>query len=118
MTNTLSADDVREKKVDRDSSGELIAETHTIDWGGEDKEVETRPITTGVINELSHIDDEIANLEPKAVHEAFKTLYLKPDPSTFDESDIKDLEFQYLEALMEPLDKQMSQNIGEGEGNR
>jgi hypothetical protein len=30
---------------------------------------------------------------------------------------MQDLEFQYLEALMKPLDEQMSESIGESEGN-
>jgi len=117
MTDTLSANDVKEKTVKRGSDGELIPETHTIDWGGEEKQVKTVPITTGKINELSHIDEAIQSLEPKAVLEAFNTLYIEPDPSTFDLGDIQDLEFQYLEALMKPLDKQMSESIGDVEGN-
>jgi len=117
MTDTLSASDVKEKTVKRDSDGNLLPETHEIDWGGEPKVVKTVPITTGTINQLSHISDEIQNLEPQAVLEAFEALYIEPDPSTFDLGDIQDLEFQYLEALMKPLDEQMSETIGNTEGN-
>jgi hypothetical protein len=117
MTDTLSPNDVSEKTVKRDSDGELIPETHEIDWGGESKTVKTVPITTGVVNELSHIDDEIAELKPSAVYTAFETIYVEPDPSELSENDIEDLEFQYLEALMSPLDDQMSEDIGGNEGN-
>jgi len=117
MTDTLSADDIKDKTVDRGPDGELIPEEHEIDWGGETKVVKTVPITTGVVNQLSHIDEEIANLEPKAVHEAFETLYVEPSPDTFDVGDIQDLGFEYLEALMKPLDENMSMDIGDEKGN-
>lgn len=118
MADTLSTKDVQEKTVKRDSEGALIPEKHEIDWGGETKVVETKPITTGLINELSAIDEEIANLKPKAVHEAMQTIYISPDPNEFTVEDVRDLEFQYLEALMKPLDEQMEENIGDVEGNR
>jgi len=116
MTDTLSADDVKEKSVKRDSNGEIIPETHEIQWGDDTKTVKTVPITTGVINELSSLDEEIANLQPEAVHEAFKSLYVEPDPNTFSEQDIRDLDFEYMRALMEPLDSKIEESIGE-EGN-
>ena len=117
MSDTLTADDIKDKTVERGPDGELIPDSHEINWGDETKTVKTVPITTGVINRLSHIDDEIANLEPKAVHEAFETLYVEPSPDTFTVEDIQDLDFEYLEALMQPLDKNMSMDIGD-EGNR
>jgi len=116
MSDKLTVDDVNEQTVRRDSNGDLIPETHEIEWGDDTKTVETVPITTGVINELSHIDDEIMNLEPQAVYEAFRAIYVTPDPSEFSVKEIQDLEFQYLEALMSPLDEQMSEDI-ESEGN-
>jgi len=116
MTDTLNADDVKEKTVKRGSDGEILPEEHEIDWGGETKTVKTVPITTGVINELSHIDEEIANLKPEAVHEAFTNLYVEPDPEAFSEDDIRDLGFEYMRALMEPLDAKIEESIGE-EGN-
>jgi hypothetical protein len=115
MTDTLSTDAVKDKTVKRNGSGELIPETHTIDWDGEDMTVKTVPITTGVVNELSHIDDEIMNLQPQAVHEAMQAIYVEPDFDEFTVEDVADLELKYLEALMEPLDKQLSENV---KGNR
>lgn len=117
MPDKLGAEDVESAVIDRDEDGEIIPEEHVIDWGGEERRVETKPITTGLINELSHIDDAIADLEPEAVYEAFQTIYVEPYVDYFDESDIKDMEFQYLEALMQPLDEQMEENIGGGSGN-
>lgn len=117
MPDKLGAEDVESAVIDRDEDGEIIPEEHVIDWGGEERRVETKPITTGLINELSHIDDAIADLEPEAVYEAFQTIYVEPYIDYFDESDIKDMEFQYLEALMQPLDEQMEENIGGGSGN-
>jgi len=117
MTDTLSADDVAEKTVKRDSDGELIPEEHEIQWGDETKVVKTVPITTGVVNELSHIDDEITALEPEAVHEAFQTIYVEPDPETFTVGDIQDLELPYLKALMQPIDEKIDETIGDESGN-
>lgn len=117
MSDTLSADDLKEKTVKRDSDGDLIPEEHEIPWDDDTKTVKTVPITTGVINELSHIDEEIADLKPAAVHEAFQTLYVEPSPDTFTEADIEDLPFEYLEALMQPLDDNMSEmDIGGEDG--
>jgi len=113
MTDKLTTDDVSEKTIDRGPDGELIPVEHEIEWGTETKTVETVPITTGVINQLSHIDDAIVELEPAAVHEAIQEIYVTPDPERFTVEDIRDLELQYLEALMSPIDRQIDEEIGE-----
>jgi hypothetical protein len=118
MTDSLTTDDIEQQTVKRDSDGELIPEEHEIDWGGETKTVKTKPITTGLLNELSHIDDGIVNLDPSAVYEAIKTVYLDPDPAEFTEADIRDLEGEYLNALMSPIDAQIDESVGDTEGNQ
>jgi len=118
MTDTLTADDVQAETVERGADGELVPEPHEIQWGDTTKTVETKPVTTGIINQLSGIDEEIQRLEPAAVKEAMDVLYVSPDPAQFSVGDLQDLPFARLESLMAPLDEQMGAELGEdAEGN-
>lgn len=117
MSDALTADDLKKETVERGPDGELVPERHTIQWGGKEKTIKTKPVTTGVINQLSHIDEEIQRLEPAAVKEAMEVLYVEPDASQFSVGDLQDLPFSRLEALMQPLDEQMSSELGDAEAD-
>jgi hypothetical protein len=113
----LSVDDLNEKKAKRDSEGNLVGNTHEIDWYGETKHVRTKPITTGLLNELSELDDGINNLEPEAVHEAIQTLYLTESIRNLTVQDISDLEAGALKRLLQPLEDEVDAEFGEVDEN-
>lgn len=117
MSDTLSIDDVEKDVKERDSDGELLPETHTIEYNGEQKDVKTVPLVTGTINKLSHVDDEIANLEPSAVLEALQELYIEPDFSGWTEGKVEAYDVERLSELLAPLDEKVEEDIGETEGN-
>jgi hypothetical protein len=116
MTNELTVDDIEEGQAERGSDGELIAEEHTIPWGDDEKVVKTKPITTGLLNELSHTDEEIRNLDPHAVQEALQMIYLTDAVLSMSVDDIRDLKAPRLNALLSPLEEQIEASIG-GQGN-
>lgn len=121
MPDTLTVEDVQEETVERGADGELIPEEHVIQWGDGEKKVKTKPITTGVINQLSHIEEGILELEPSAVKEAMEEIYVEPDASQFSATDLQDLPFTRLKALMKPIDKRIKDEVGgaeAGEGNQ
>jgi len=117
MTDTLTPDDIKDETVERGPDGDLKPQRHTIEWGDETKEVVTRPVTTGTMNRLSDVDEGIMNLDPEAIKEAMDVLFIDPDPEQYTADVLRDLPFERLEALMDPVDKQMEANVGGGSGN-
>jgi hypothetical protein len=113
----ISTDDLQEGIAKRDSDGELIADTHEIDWFGSTKVIKTKPITTGLLNELSDVDEAIADLDPEAVYEAFQTIYLSESILALSVDDIRDMKSTGLNALLKPLEEQVETDFDGDEGN-
>lgn len=113
----ISTDDLKEGIAQRGDDGELIPETHEIDWFGTTKVVKTKPITTGLLNELSSLDSAIADLEPQAVYEAFQTIYVTESVLNLTVADIDDMKGKALTSLIQPLEDAVEDNFGDGEGN-
>lgn len=116
MPREISSDDLTDRIAKRGDDGELVPEKHEIEWGDETVVVKTKPITTGLVNELSHIDDEIATLKPDAVHEAIQTIYVSDAIRNLTVGDIRDMETSALNALLSPLEDEVGEDF-EGEGN-
>lgn len=116
MTSEISTDDLHDEIVERGDDGELIPETHEIDWQGREVEVKTKPITTGLLNELSNLDEAIADLEPDAVHEAFQTIYLSDAVLGLSVQEIQDMKASGLNNLLSPLEDEVDEEF-DGEGN-
>jgi len=117
MTDEISVDDIQEQVAERGSDGKLLPEEHTVDWFGEEKVVKTKPITTGVLNELSHVDEAIAELEPQAVHEAFQTIYLSDAILELSVAQIDNMKASALNSLLEPLENEVNESFGDETGN-
>lgn len=113
MTREISTSDVASGVVERDSDGDLIPEDHDITLpDGETVTVKTKPITTGLLNELSNVDDAIADLDPEAIHEAFQTVYVSDAILDLSVDEIQDTHSEYLTAYLEPLDDAVESDIG------
>lgn len=118
MTKEISTSDTERGVVERKENGELMPERHEVDLPhGETVEIKTKPITTGLLNELSGIDDAIADLDPDAVHEAFQTIYISDALRNMTVDEIRDTKAPYLTAYLEPLNEAVEEEIGEREGN-
>lgn len=117
MPDEISTSDLKEEIVDRGSDGELLPEEHEVDWKGDTVVVKTKPITTGLLNELSSLDEAIADLEPEAVHEAFQTIYLSDAVLDLDVEDIRDMKASGLNSLLAPLEEEVDEEFDGGEGN-
>jgi len=118
MTREISTTDTSKGVAKRGDDGELIPEEHTVILpDGEEVVIKTKPITTGLLNELSELDDAISQLDPSAVKEAFETIYLSDALSNMTVQEIEDTKAEYLEAYLSPLDDAVEEDIGE-EGNR
>lgn len=117
MTREISSDDLQDDIAERGSDGELLPEKHEVEWHGETVVVKTKPITTGLLNELSNIDDAIADLEPEAVHEAFQTIYLSDAILGLSVQDIQDMRAEALNNLLKPLEEEVEADFDGGEGN-
>jgi len=118
MPREISTTDTSEGVAKRGDDGELIPEEHTVSLpNGEQVVINTKPITTGLLNELSELDEAVQQLEPSAVHEAFQTIYLDENVLNLSVKDIRDMRAPYLEALLKPLDDAIDDDIGEKEGN-
>jgi len=114
MTREISTTDTSKGVAKRGDNGELIPEEHTVTLpNGEEVVIKTKPITTGLLNELSELDDAIAQLEPSAVQEAFEKIYLSDALRNMTVQEIEDTRAGYLEAYLSPLDEAVEENIGE-----
>lgn len=113
----ISTDDLKGQIAQRDNDGKLIAEDHTIELNGQERTVKTKPITTGLLNELSHIDEAVADLEPDAVREAFQTIYLSDAILALTEQEIRDMKASALKALLAPLEDAVEEEFGDEAGN-
>lgn len=117
MTQEINPNHTESGTVERDSEGNLIPEEHAVTLpNGESVIIKTKPITTGLLNELSQLDEAIAELEPDAVHEAFQTIYVSDALQKMSVEEIRDTKAEYLTAYLEPLDDAVEEDIGE-EGN-
>lgn len=114
MTDEISIDDTKQGVAKRGDDGELIPEEHSVDLPhGEEVTIKTKPITTGLLNELSDLDDAIENLEPEAVHEAFQTIYLSDAILGLSVEEIRDTRAEYLNSYLEPVDNAVESSIGD-----
>jgi len=115
MTREISTNDTSKGVAKRGDDGELIPEEHTVDLpDGEEVVIKTKPITTGLLNELSELDDAIGDLEPSAVKEAFNTIYLSDALRDMSEQEIEDTKAEYLNAYLQPLDDAVEADMNEG----
>lgn len=120
MAREISTTDTQDGVVERDGDGEIIPEKHTVELpDGEEVFIKTKPITTGVLNEISHIDEEVMGLEPKAVKEAFETVYLSDALTSMTVEEIRDTRGAYLKAYLTPLEEAVGESFDEedDEGN-
>jgi hypothetical protein len=117
MTREITADDLTDSIAKRGDDGEIIPEEHEITLNGETLVVKTKPITTGLVNELSHIDDAIADLDPNAVHEAIQKIYVSDAILSLSVQDIRDMKTKALNEILSPLEEQVEAEF-DGEGNR
>jgi len=118
MPDELSFSDLEEEIVERGEDGEVIAETSLVEMpGGKIREIRHKPITTGLLNELSSIDDAISDLEPGAVYEAFQTIYLTESILQLSEDDIRDMRGGALNAILTPVEEEVDEQFGAEEGN-
>lgn len=119
MPQEITSNHTESGTVERDADGELIPEEHTVILpDGDEVIVKTKPITTGLLNELSQLDEAIAQLEPEAVHEAFQTIYVSEALCNMTVAEIRDTRAEYLTAYLEPLDNAVEENIGDADPNR
>lgn len=120
MTDELSTEQVEKGVKKRGSDGELLPDEHDVTLpDGSEVVIKTEPLTTGTLNELSHIDEEIANLKPEAIREAFQTAYRTDALTNLSVEEIRDTDAAYLTAYLKPLDDAVGENfdIGDDEGN-
>jgi len=118
MAREISTTDTSEGVAKRGDDGELIPEEHTVSLpNGEEVIIKTKPITTGLLNELSELDDAVQRLEPRAVKEAFETIYLSDALCNMSVEEIRDTKSEYLSAYLKPLDDAIEDDIGDEEGN-
>lgn len=113
----ISTEDLSKEIVERDDDGELIPEEHNIKWNGKEVTVKTKPVTTGLLNELSNLDDAIIDLEPEAVHEAFQTIYVSEAVTDLSVDEIRDMKGSGLNKLLKPLEEEIEANFEDGSGN-
>lgn len=118
MTDELSFSDLEGEIVKRDSNGEILPETSEVTLpNGATREIKHKPITTGLLNEISDFDTEIGDLEPDAVYEAFQTIYLSDAVLGLSKEDVRDMRAGALQALLQPLEEQVEEEFGDEEGN-
>jgi len=118
MTDEISFDDLEGEIVQRDSDGEILPEKSIVTLpNGADREVEHKPITTGLLNEISELDSAIADLKPEAVYEAFQTIYLSDAVLSLSKQEIRDMKAGALQSLLDPLEEKVEQEFGNTEGN-
>lgn len=118
MPSEITTDHTSEGVAQRGNDGSLIPETHTVELpDGSEVVIKTKPITTGLLNELSNVDDAIAELEPKAVREAFQTVYVSEAITGLSVEEIRDTRSEYLTAYLQPLDEAVEDDIGDSGGN-
>lgn len=116
MPQEVTQSDLKNEIVERDSNGELIAEDYQTQIGGNEVVVKHKPITTGLLNEISAVDDAIADLEPEAVYEAFQAIYLSDAILSLTVNDIRDMKAPALNRLLKPLEEKVEREFDGEEG--
>jgi len=119
MVDELSFEDLEDEIVERGEDGEVLAEKSMVEMpSGTIRKIKHKPITTGVLNELSNIDEAIASLDPSAVYEAFQTIYLTESILNLSKEQIRDMKGGALKAILTPVEEEVDEQFGDEEGNQ
>jgi len=117
MAREISTEDTSEGVAKRGDDGELIPDTHEVQLpNGDIVEIVTKPLTTGMMNELSEYSKGVQNLESSAIKAIFERVYLSEALADMSEQEIEDTRGEYLKAYLQPFEKQSGVDFDD-EGN-
>ena len=117
MAREISTQDTSEGVAKRGEDGELLPNTHEVELPhGEIVEIKTKPITTGLINELSDYAGDVERLEASAIKSVFEKLYLSDALVNMSEQEIEDTKAPYLKAYLQPFEESTGMDFDD-EGN-
>ena len=101
----ITTEDVRKSTAERDDNGDLIPDTHTIEWDGQEAEIDVYPLTGGLGNRIAKHEQGLTELDPKAVAAVLSASC--PGLEDLRADDVRDMKLEKIKALVDPVVEQL-----------